>query len=108
MNQNDKRRVQDIMELAAELANYVKQGREHFDSELSQVRAVERVIELIGESASTISSETRATIVNVDWAGLIGLRVMLAHNYQRIKRSQLWVAATVDVPLLVQNLKNFS
>lgn len=108
MNQNDKRRIQDILELAAELAEYTNEGRERFDSELSQVRAIERVIELIGESASAISSESRATIVNVDWAGLIGLRVMLAHNYQRIKRSQLWVAATVDVPLLAQNLKNFS
>jgi uncharacterized protein with HEPN domain len=101
VNQNDKRRIQDILELSTELKEYVNQGQEHFDSELSQVRAIERVIELIGESASTISSETRATILNVDWAGLIGLRVMLAHNYQRIKRSQLWVAATVDVPLLV-------
>lgn len=107
MNQNDKRRIQDIMELAAELAEYVNQGRGRFDSELSQVRAIERVIELIGESASAISNETRGTILNVDWTGLIGLRVMLAHNYQRIKRSQVWVAATVDVPLLVQNLKNF-
>ena len=108
MNQNDKRRIQDIMELAVELAEYVNQGRGRFDSELSQVRAIERVIELIGESASAISNETRATILNVDWMGLIGLRVMLAHNYQRIKKSQLWVAATIDVPLLAQNLKNFS
>lgn len=108
MNQNDKRRIQDIMELATELAEYVNQGREHFDSELLQVRAIERVIELIGESASAISKETQETILNVDWAGLIGLRVMLAHNYQRIKRSQLWVAATVDVPLLIKNLKTFS
>jgi len=107
VNQNDKRRIQDIIELAAELAEYVNQGRERFDFELSQVRAVERVIELIGESASAISNETRAAILNVDWTGLIGMRVMLAHNYQRIKRSQLWVAATVDVPLLLQNLKNY-
>lgn len=107
MNQNDKRRIQDIMELSTELTQYVNQGLGHFDSEPSQVRAIERVIELIGESASAISSETRETILNVDWTGLIGLRVMLAHNYQRIKRSQVWVAATVDVPLLVQNLKIF-
>ena len=92
------------MELAVELAEYVNQGQERFDSELSQVRAVERVIELIGESASAISKVTQATILNVDWEGLIGLRVMLAHNYQRIKRSQLWISATVDVPLLVKNL----
>lgn len=107
MNQNEKRRIQDIIELAVELAEYVNQGRERFDSELSQVRAVERVIELIGESASAISKETQATILNVDWEGLIGLRVMLAHNYQRIKRSQLWIAATVDVPTLVRSLKGY-
>ncbi len=95
------------MELAAELAEYVKQGRERFDSELSQVRAVERVTELIGESASAISKETQATILNVDWEGVIGLRVMLAHNYQRIKRSQLWIAATMDVPTLVRSLKGY-
>ena len=95
------------MELAAELAEYVKQGRERFDSELSQVRAVERVIELFGDSASAISKETQATILNVDWEGVIGLRVMLAHNYQRIKRSQLWIAATMDVPTLVRSLKGY-
>jgi uncharacterized protein with HEPN domain len=108
MNQNDKRRIQDILELAAELAEYVNEGQERFESELSLVRAVERVIELIGESASAISSDTQAKILNVDWMGLIGLRVMIAHNYQRIKRSQLWIAATHDVSLLVRNLKNFS
>jgi uncharacterized protein with HEPN domain len=64
VNQNDKRRIQDILELAAELAEYVNEGQGRFDSEMSQVRAVERVIELIGESASAISSHTRATIVD--------------------------------------------
>ena len=107
MNQNDKRRIQDIIELAAELTDYINQGQNHFDSQLSQVRAIERVIELIGEAASAISNETRATISEVDWSGLIGLRVMLAHNYQRVKRSQLWIAATVDVPLLVKSLIGF-
>jgi uncharacterized protein with HEPN domain len=107
VNQNDSRRIQDILELAAELAEYVRQGQELFDSQLSQVRAIERVIELIGESASVISKESQAEILDVDWTGLIGLRVMLAHNYQRIKKSQLWLAATVDVPRLVQSLRNF-
>lgn len=53
-------------------------------------------------------NETRATISDVDWTGLIELRVMLAHNYQRIKKSQLWIAATVDVPALVRSLKSAS
>jgi uncharacterized protein with HEPN domain len=64
--------IQDILELAAELAEYVNEGQERFESELSLVRAVERVIELIGESASAISSDTQEKILNVDWTGLIG------------------------------------
>lgn len=108
MNQNDRRRIQDIIELAAELAGYINQGQEYFDSQSSQVRAVERVIELIGEAASAISNETRATIPEVDWSGLIGLRVLLAHNYQRVKRSQLWIAASVNVPALIKSLGKIS
>ncbi|MCX6430007.1 MAG: DUF86 domain-containing protein [Actinobacteria bacterium] len=104
MNQNDRRRIQDITELAAELAEYVSQGQDHFNSHLSQVRAIERVIELIGEAGSSISIETQNEISGVDWSGLIGLRVLLAHNYQRVKKSQLWISATVDVPLLVKSL----
>lgn len=107
MNQNDLRRIQDITELATELADYVKQGEQYFNSHRSQVRAIERVIELIGEAGSSISKEAQNEIPNVDWSGLIGLRVLLAHNYQRVKKSQLWVSATVDVPLLVKSLKNF-
>lgn len=104
MNQNDRRRIQDITELAAELAEYVSQGQDYFNSHLSQVRAIERVIELIGEAGSSISIETQDEISDVDWSGLIGLRVLLAHNYQRVKKSQLWNSATVDVPLLVKSL----
>ena len=96
------------MELTVELTEYVNQDRGCFDSELLQVRAIERVIELIGESVSAISNGTRATILNFDRTGLIRLRVMLAHNYPWIKKSQLWIAATVNFPLRVQNLKNFS
>jgi uncharacterized protein with HEPN domain len=108
VNQNDFRRIQDISELATELAEYVSQGQEYFNSHLSQVRAIERVIELIGESGSAISRETQDEFSNVDWSGLIGLRVLLAHNYQRVKKSQLWISATIDVPLLVKSLNKLS
>ena len=69
----------------------------------SQRLAVERLLEIIGESARAMSDDGRSSLPAVPWADVIGLRTLLAHHYHRVDPEQVWVIA-VEVPRLVFTL----
>jgi uncharacterized protein with HEPN domain len=46
--------------------------------------ATERLLEIIGESANTLTDEFRAQHPEVPWRDFIGLRIVLAHHYHRV------------------------
>jgi uncharacterized protein with HEPN domain len=106
VNENDSRRIEDILEFAAELEQCVDLGESHFLENKVTSRAVERIVELIGEAASAISPEGRSHYQDVDWSGALGMRTWLAHAYHRINPELLWKTATESVPEMVQKLKS--
>ena len=105
MNINDQRRIEDILNLAQEVAQFRSINFEVFADDLIVVRATERAIELIGESATKISKVTRESIPQVAWQDLADMRILLAHNYQRVNIQVLWKVATEDVPGLARVLQ---
>ena len=105
MNENDARRVEDILEFATELEKCVDLGESHFLENKVTSRAIERIVELIGEAASAMSPEGRSYYPDVDWSGALGMRTWLAHAYHRINAELLWKTATESVPEMVQKLK---
>ena len=105
MTDNDLRRIGDVLNLAKEVSNFLPVDFEIFSKNLILIRAVERSVELIGESAGKISLETREVISDVEWRKVMDLRIILAHNYQRVNLPTLWQAATVDVPELARILQ---
>jgi uncharacterized protein with HEPN domain len=64
-----------------------------------------RSIEIIGEAASKVSEETRSVTPNLPWRAIIGMRNRLIHAYFDIDADILWVAATVEVPDLLKQLR---
>ena len=105
MNINDTRRIEDILEFASELEKCVVLGRSHFEKDKVTLRAVERIVELIGEAATAISAEGRNEFPNIDWSGALGMRTWLAHAYHRINTDLLWKTATESVPEMVRILR---
>ena len=63
--------------------------------------AVQRLLEIIGESARTMTELGRSSFPTVPWADVIGLRTLLAHHYRRVDPEQVWVIASVEVPQLM-------
>ncbi|HUW78317.1 MAG TPA: HepT-like ribonuclease domain-containing protein [Candidatus Nanopelagicaceae bacterium] len=98
MSRSDEERFTDILEFADRLAFLVAHGREAYDESPAIGPAIERFIELIGEAASTLSPEARAKYPDIEWAKIIGMRVMLAHHYHRVNLDRVWITAAVDVP----------
>jgi len=71
----------------------------------SRQLAVERLLEIIGEAATSLSEDFRARHPAVPWRDIIGLRVVLAHHYHRVDPGQVWAIAAAEVPALAQDLR---
>ncbi len=64
------------------------------------------MLEVIGEAAGRISSDTRAALP-LPWLESVATRNRLAHGYFDIDETVVWRTATEDVLLLAQSLEAF-
>lgn len=55
---------------------------------------------VIGEAANRLTDDGKAMLPDLNWAGMAGLRHILAHDYGAASPSLLWSIATVSVPEL--------
>ena len=104
MSRSDDQRLADILDCAAELAHVVSRGHQAFLDDPILRRAAERLLEIIGEAAATLSDTTTSVYPDVPWRDISRLRIVLAHHYHRVDPEQVWVIATVEVPALAATL----
>jgi uncharacterized protein with HEPN domain len=104
VSRSDGERIDDIVEAASEIVAIVAVGREAWRSDRVRQLAVERLLEIIGESARAMTEAGRARYPAVPWAEVIGLRTVLAHHYHRVDPDQVWTIASNDVPALLDGL----
>jgi uncharacterized protein with HEPN domain len=101
----DDERIDDIVEAASEILAIVEAGRKAWTSDRVRQLAVERLLEIIGESARAMSVDGRARYPEVPWPDIIGLRTVLAHHYHRVDPDQVWIIATNDIRALLDYLR---
>lgn len=104
MSRSDDLRIADITEAADELTDIVARGHESFLRDTILQRAAERLLEIIGEAASTLSDEVVESTPGVPWQDIRRLRIVLAHHYHRVDPNQVWVIASEHVPAMVSQL----
>jgi uncharacterized protein with HEPN domain len=95
----------DIIEAAEEVAAILSEGEDAFKTNLVSQRAIERLLEIIGEAANQISEETKNSFTDVEWRDVSNLRILLAHHYFRVDIEQMWMIASTDVPNLAAQLR---
>lgn len=105
MSRSDDQRLADILEAADQVILLVKRGRQAFDSDIVVRLAIERLLEIIGEAATALSSESREARPDVAWRDVGRLRVVLAHHYHRVDPNLVWSIASGDVPRMVATLR---
>lgn len=66
--------------------------------------AVERLLLIIGEAANHVSKEFQARHPEIEWAQIIGLRNILAHEYGEVRMDKIYLAATKRIPELLEKL----
>lgn len=67
--------------------------------------AVERLLLIVGEAANHVSKEFQDKHPEIEWAQIIGLRNILAHEYGEVKMDKIYLAATKSIPVLLQKLE---
>jgi uncharacterized protein with HEPN domain len=83
----------------------VARGRDAFRDDDAVQPAVERLLEVIGESANAMTAVGRATVAGAAWDDVRRLRILLAHHYHRVDADQVWSIATTDVPALAESIR---
>ena len=102
----DRVRLRHMVE-AAEAAVQFLAGRQRIDLEEDRMLlfALVRAIEVLGEAASQISAETRATHTDMPWRAIIGMRNRLMHAYFEIKTEIVWQTVPQEIPALLSQLR---
>lgn len=87
-----------ILERAARIERFIRDGEAAFFEDQKTQDAVIRNFEVIGEAVKRISEEYRAEHPQIPWRLMAGFRDVLIHGYEGIDLRRVWDAATRDLP----------
>ena len=80
--------------------------RRDLDLDLQFFLALCRAIEVIGEAANRVSDTTQSRTPEIPWRRIIGMRNHLAHRYDNISYSILWLTVQEYVPSLIADVRS--
>lgn len=106
-NERDLSYLWDMRKYALEIKEII-QGVPHtkFVGNKTIRYAIERLLLIIGEAANHVSKGFQEKHPEIEWAQIIGLRNILAHEYGEVKMDKVYLAATKSIPVLLKNLES--
>jgi uncharacterized protein with HEPN domain len=103
----DRVRLQHMLDAAVEIRTYTENAsRTDLTADRKLAHSLVRLLEIVGEAASQVSSEMRAASPALPWEVMIGMRNRLAHAYFSVNLNIVWTTAVGDIPPLITNLQN--
>lgn len=107
MRADDIIRLRHMLDATENIKSFVAgRHREDLDSDTMLAFAIVRAIEIFGEAAARLSSETRATAPDVPWSAIVAMRNRLIHAYSNIDLDIVWRAATEEIPAVLPALES--
>ena len=101
--------VADMQEACNKISGYLSGvGYEEFRADSRTIDAVVRNLEIIGEASNSIPDEKKRRKPEIDWAAIKGLRNRIVHEYFGLSLSVIWAIVQNDLPVLSQQLTNWS
>src|SRR5215467_11449844 len=96
----------DIVDCIYDINEFTKSIEyHHFEKDKMRKLAVERQLEVIGQAANKISTETQNKLKNIPWKNIIGLRNKLAHDYGEILAERIWIISQKAIQELFKELE---
>lgn len=88
---------------AVELAS--TRNRDDLEEERLVELSLVRLVEIVGEAASRVTSETREAHPEIPWREIVGMRNRLIHGYDVVDHDVLWQTIREDLPPLIRQLE---
>jgi uncharacterized protein with HEPN domain len=106
MKENDRIRIQHIIDAAQEALSFVRNtDQENFSNNRMMILSVIKEIEIIGEAVSKISDETKSKYYDIPWKDIVGMRNRLIHGYFEADVKLVWNTTKINLPPLVSSLE---
>jgi len=106
MQPEDRIRIEHMLDACRSVERFIQgEQRDDLDTDEKLRFALTKAIEIIGEAASKVTSETCALLPDIPWRKAVGIRNRLVHAYFDIDLDVLWYTATVSVPELLRQLE---
>jgi uncharacterized protein with HEPN domain len=98
----DQQSIQDIWNAAQEILSFTSDmDYKSLETDRRTQAAVLYEIVIIGEAANRLSSEFRADHSNIPWKDIVGMRNVLAHQYDKVDSEVVWDVIHQDIPELI-------
>ena len=102
MELRTKKLLYDINQAAGHIVRFTEgKTLDDYLDDLLLRRAVERELEIIGEAATRLGRQDRATLERITgYQEIIGFRNLIAHEYDRLEPAQVWEIVERDIAVL--------
>ena len=106
MRREDQIRLQHMLDAIRDALDFAKgRTRDELDSNRQLVLALVKSLEIIGEAANQVSSETQTQTPQLPWRDMIDMRHRLVHGYYDINLDIVWRTLRDDLPPLQKKLQ---
>ena len=93
--------LNQMREFAAAVAGEAALGRERYETDRYGRAYVDLHLLLLGEAANRIRAELELLEPSEPRGDVVGLRNVIVHGYDRVKRERVWATAPDAVPALL-------
>lgn len=106
MRKDDITRLNHMLDAAKEIEDMSSDiSRSDLDDDRKLSLALVRLLEILGEAASSTSKETQIGYPEIPWKYIVGMRNRLIHGYFDIDLNIVWSTINNDIPPLIPKLK---
>ncbi|MFH0861070.1 MAG: HepT-like ribonuclease domain-containing protein [Candidatus Altiarchaeota archaeon] len=106
MREDDLNRLRHMLDAAEEAYGFAKDKRKaDLEENRMLVLAVLKDLEIVGEAANKVSSDTRRKCKTIPWCEIIGMRNRLIHGYFDIDYDIVYKTIVEDLPKLIEKLR---
>jgi uncharacterized protein with HEPN domain len=97
---DDRLHLLHMDECLGRIEEYVADGREAFILDHKTQDAVLRNLQTMAESSQLLSDALKASLPEIDWRGISGLRNILVHDYLGVSLPRIWELVEKELPAL--------
>lgn len=98
----DRVLLEHMRDCLARIFEYTHAERSRFETSRLVQDAVIRNLQTLAESSQRLSSEIKATELQIPWRELAGFRNVIVHGYLGVDLGAVWLVVEQDLPAMTE------